>query len=316
MRWFLGSLMTLAAMAACDPPGPERAHVEVLFSMDANRRPMASAPAAQVALGEALFTERLGAAACVDCHPRDRRGQDGAVHRRDTPALADVARQTLFGRDGLAVTLKAMVRRELTQHHGLGDDAALQAALAVQPALPALFAQAHPGEAPTLTSASEALVAWLGTWRTRGRWDRYVEGDDLALHAAERAGLATFVEVGCAICHGGRNLGGGSAHKLGLVVPFVATDHGRQQVTGQAADRDVWRAPMLRHVAHTAPYLHDGSVARLDEVVRLMARHELGKELTGPQVDSIVTLLAAVGDVDVDGSTPRLSLAMEPARER
>ena len=178
-----------------------------------------------------------------------------------------------------------------------------------------LFEPAFPGQAPTLDLAAAAISAHLATWRSRGRWDRYVDGDDEALTAAERVGVATFIEVGCAICHGGRNLGGGSVHKLGLIEPYESADRGREQVTGKATDRHVWKAPSLRLAAHTGPYLHDGSVATLADVVRLMGRHELGKHLAASQVAAIVTMLRAVGDVDVDALPRTASLAMEHARD-
>jgi cytochrome c peroxidase len=318
MRGLRGGAL-LAALAACHPASPDREHIAALFTSDP-RAAVAAVPAErldeQVALGAALFAQSLGTAACSDCHPVAARGQDGRVHGRDTSALADVARQTCFGRDGAVATLPAIVRRELGQRGGVGDDAALQAVVARQPGLGERFARVHPGEAPTLDHAAGAIAAWLATWRTRGRWDRYVDGDDGALTTTERAGVAAFIAVGCAICHGGRNLGGRSSHVLGLVVPFVAADRGREVATGRSADRGVWKAPMLRHVAHTGPYLHDGSVATLDNAVRLMARHELGKELAETDVSAIVAMLRAVGDVDVDGLALRSSLAMEPGRGR
>jgi len=80
--------------------------------------------------------------------------------------------------------------------------------------------------------------------------------------------------------------------KLGLVKPWPrSTDSGRHGVTKQEADWMVFRVPTLRNVEKTDPYLHDGSVAELSEVVRLMARHQLGKELSTTEVDLIVTWL-------------------------
>ncbi len=80
------------------------------------------------------------------------------------------------------------------------------------------------------------------------------------------------------------------------LVPFPAADPGRERATGQPADRNVWKASMLRHAATTGPWLHDGSVAPLEDAVRRMGRHELGKELHGTSVAAMAAFLRAVAD--------------------
>ncbi|MCB9877729.1 MAG: hypothetical protein H6835_09030 [Planctomycetes bacterium] len=245
---------------------PEREIVDVLFSLDA-RAAAPSAGSGLQPLGARLF-ERAG---CAQCHAGDALGTDGEVHGRATPPLADVARQLVFGWDGDVGELEAFVRRELVQRAGLGDDAAVRAL---------------DDAANSLDDAAVAIVAHLSTMRSRGRWDRYVEGDAAALTAGERDGLVAFVEAGCATCHAGRNLGGRSVHVLGLAEPLP----GREP--------RAFRAPMLRHAARTGPYLHDHSIARLDDAVRLMARHELGRTLADDDVRAIVTFLHATTETD------------------
>ncbi|MEZ6036247.1 MAG: hypothetical protein R3F29_02120 [Planctomycetota bacterium] len=245
---------------------PERETVDVLFSLDA-RAAGAAAPPELRELGARLFDK----AGCATCHERSAFGADGGVHGYATPSLMDVGRQLVFGWDGRVGELAAYVRRELAQRAGLADDAAVRAL---------------DDAALTLDDAAAAIAAHLSTWRSRGRWDRYVEGDDDALTAEERDGLAAFVDSGCATCHAGRNLGGRSVHVLGLAEPLP----GREP--------HEFRAPMLRHAARTAPYLHDHSIARLDDAVRLMARHELGRTLADGDVRAIVTFLHATTDTD------------------
>ncbi|MCC7054277.1 MAG: hypothetical protein IT355_13505 [Gemmatimonadaceae bacterium] len=88
------------------------------------------------------------------------------------------------------------------------------------------------------------------------------------------------MQTGCASCHGGVSVGGQMYRRLGLVTPWpTATDSGRIAVTHLASDRFVFKVPSLRNVVQTAPYFHDGSVASLDSVIVLMARHQLGREL-------------------------------------
>ena len=238
----------------------------MLFSLDA-RAAVSAGDAASLPLGARLF-DRAG---CASCHRPAALGADGELHGRATPPLIDVARQLVFGWDGDVGQLESFVRRELVQRAGVADDAT---------------ARGLDAEAISLDVAVRAITAHLTTWRSRGRWDRYVEGDDDALSAAERDGLAAFVETGCATCHAGRNLGGRSTHVLGLAEPLP----------GRAPQQ--FRAPMLRHAARTGPYLHDHSIARLDDAVRLMARHELGRELADADARAIVTFLHATTEAD------------------
>jgi len=275
-------------LAACGVPEPDRAAVEILFQLDPRAGGPPAAAEDEVALGKLLFAQRLGDAACSDCHAPDSWGQDGKVHGRNTPVLTDVARQLVLGWDGTWPDLGSAVRSELQSRHAIATDEAIRFALA----------PTQSGTPLTVDHVVAAISAYLATWRSRGRWDRYVEGQDDALSANERRGLATFVEVGCATCHAGRTLGGRSAHKLGLAEPYPCADLGKAAVTGRDEDRSVWKAPMLRLVTHTAPYLHDGSVATLPEMVKVMGRHELGKSLSLGQVGAIVEFLNAVGEVD------------------
>jgi cytochrome c peroxidase len=97
----------------------------------------------------------------------------------------------------------------------------------------------------------------------------------------------------------GPTIGGGMYRKLGLVKPYAMEDPGRLKVTGNEADRHVFKVPSLRNVAMTWPYLHDGSIASLQEVIRLMGRHQLGIELGDEQVVRIERFLGTLtGTVD------------------
>ena len=93
----------------------------------------------------------------------------------------------------------------------------------------------------------------------------------------------------------GPAIGGSMYQKAGLVKPWPHTkDQGRFEVTKQEADRMMFKVPSLRNIEKTAPYFHDGSTATLDEAVRMMAHHQLGKELKDDEVKSIVTFLATL----------------------
>jgi cytochrome c peroxidase len=65
-------------------------------------------------------------------------------------------------------------------------------------------------------------------------------------------------------------------------------------VTGKEGDRFFFKVPSLRNVAKTGPYFHDGSVPELEEAVRLMAWHQLGRELSKKNTQTIVTFLRSL----------------------
>ena len=102
----------------------------------------------------------------------------------------------------------------------------------------------------------------------------------------------------------GAGIGGAMYQKLGLVRPYPTEDPGRFAVTGNDSDRHFFKVPSLRNVSETAPYFHDGSIPTLPEAIRLMADHQLGKELSEEQVQSIVMFLGSLtGAPDAEYTT-------------
>lgn len=124
-----------------------------------------------------------------------------------------------------------------------------------------------------------AIGAFERTLLTPSRFDDYLNGDDDALSKAEKKGLHKFVHIGCATCHNGVAIGGNSFKKIGLVEPYETSDLGRYEVTKIESDKYVFKVPGLRNITQTAPYFHDGSVTTLEEAIRLMAKHQLGREV-------------------------------------
>ena len=163
------------------------------------------------------------------------------------------------------------------------------------------FGRAFPNDPwpVTVNNTAKALGAFERKLFTRGRWDLFLEGDPDALTSAEKEGFNTFVEVGCVTCHFGPHVGATMFQKLGLVRSWPDTmDRGVFEITKKQADFMVFRVPTLRNVAATAPYFHDGSVSSLQEAVRLMGKHQLGKDLNHTQVEQIVVWLKSLtGDL-------------------
>jgi cytochrome c peroxidase len=160
----------------------------------------------------------------------------------------------------------------------------------------ALFKAAFPSEKTPINFANfgKAIGSFERTLVTPSRYDAFAKGDASALTGEEKAGLKKFMETGCTACHMGSTFGGTMFQKLGLVKPYESKDLGRYEVTKNEADKMIFKVPSLRNVSETAPYFHDGSVKDLPTAVKLMGTHQLGRDLSDEDIQSIVTFLKAL----------------------
>lgn len=270
------------------------------------------ASAAKVALGRTLFYETLLSnghdVSCNSCHALNGYGADGRrvsfgsvghVGGRNAPTVYNAAGHVAQFWDGRAPSVEEQAKGPILNavEMGMPNAGAVLEHLRASPAYAAAFAEAFPGQPTPISydNVGNAIGAFERGLVTPSRWDAYLAGDTAVLTTAELAGLATFVRVGCASCHGGAFVGGQLYRRLGLARPWpTALDSGRIAVTHLAADRFVFKVPSLRNVEKTGPYFHDGSVASLDSAILLMARHQLGVDLDAARVASIRTWLATL----------------------
>lgn len=177
------------------------------------------------------------------------------------------------------------------------------------------FRAAFPGETDPVTFENMALAieAFEATLLTPDSpFDLFLKGSSDALSEGEKEGLNLFITKGCTACHNGVNVGGDGYFPFGLVAAPDSDvrpieDRGRFAVTNTAEDEYVFKAPSLRNVALTAPYFHSGKVWDLTDAVRIMGTAQLGAELTGPEVDAIVTYLGSL-----TGSQPEVDYPILP----
>jgi cytochrome c peroxidase len=166
-----------------------------------------------------------------------------------------------------------------------------------------LFAAAFPNDKDPVTfeNMKKAIAAYERTLLTPSNFDKYLEGDVTALNDQEKKGLHTFISVGCIACHTGPLLGGNMFQKFPLIgsdyksmTGSVIDDKGRMEVTKNEADKYMFKVPSMRNVVETDPYFHDGSVKELDKAITIMAKLELGKDLTPEQTTDIATFLKSL----------------------
>jgi cytochrome c peroxidase len=274
---------------------------------------------AKVNLGRKLFYDpRLSKSqdvSCNTCHLLDNYGVDGLptsvghlqqTGTRNSPTVYNAAGHISQFWDGRAATVEEQAKGPPLNpvEMAMEDEATIEAVLKSIPGYAPLFAAAFPEtEDPiTFNNMAQAIGAFERELVTRSRFDDYLAGDDTALNEVEQAGVIAFIDAGCSTCHSGPYVGGSMYQKLGLVQPWAdISDLGRYEITGDAADKQVFKVPSLRNVSQTGPYFHDGSVASLNEAVRLMAEYQLGIPVTNEQVISIIAFLNSLdGRIDED----------------
>ncbi|PKN58229.1 MAG: di-heme enzyme [Deltaproteobacteria bacterium HGW-Deltaproteobacteria-14] len=252
--------------------------------------------------------------ACASCHEQDNAfaeplttsvGATGQRHFRNAMSLTNVAyntRQTWSNPIVVSLEQQALLPMfgETPVELGLaGLDDELAARLTAVPLYRELFSEAFPevGGAITVDTITKAIGAFERTLISgTSPYDRFWYGKDTtALSPSAIRGLELFMSerLECFHCHGGFNFTAATTH-VGTVFDetaffnnglydvdgeggYPAGDRGLYDVTGDPADMGRFKPPTLRNIALTAPYMHDGSVATLDEVI---AMYEAGGRVT------------------------------------
>ena len=237
----------------------------------------------KIALGHQLFSDtRLsvnGTYSCATCHIPDQHftdgkalavGATGAQLPRNTPTLYNVAFNASFGWSDLGIT-------ELEDQHlipllstapiEMGFNQSQLDALNQDPALVGQFADAFgdPVAEISIDHIVAALASYIRTIRApRSAFDRYLFFDRKdALSGLAQEGMTLFFaeEIGCATCHASLSFSGPVRHATQVAEPVFHN-------TGIDAEGAAFRAPTLRAIKHTAPYMHDGSIQTLEQVVQ------------------------------------------------
>ena len=271
-----------------------------------------------------------GTLSCASCHEQRRAftdgraqaiGSTGESHQRSAMSLTNVAYNASFGwADSTLLTLEAQIfvpmfnetpvemgaRRRVDEILGrLRQDAAY----------PSGFAAAFPGADESLTFANlvRAVAAFERTLISGDSpYDRLLFRDERsALSESARRGMRLFFSdrLGCSVCHAGVNISGPVHHRTlprpALVFSntglydvdgrgsYPASDRGLIDVTARGDDTGRFRAPTLRNIAVTAPYMHDGSVPTLDAVLDHYAAGGRAAQRAGVGTDHFKSRLIA-----------------------
>ena len=237
----------------------------------------------KVLLGKRLFFDkRLSkdeSISCAVCHDPARgfsngktvgEGIFGRQGTRNVPSIIN----RLFGRtqfwDGRSDTLESQAVGPLLNPNEMGiNEELLIKRLKSDVEYQMLFQEVF-DSAPTLENVSQAIAAFERTLLSETvPFDRYEwNGEKNALSASAKQGLVLFRgKARCSICHIGTNFTDEMFHNLGAGEGVGRKDPGRAQVTKNPADFGKFKTPTLRNVTLTAPYMHDGSLATLEDII-------------------------------------------------
>ncbi|MCA9555607.1 MAG: di-heme enzyme, partial [Myxococcales bacterium] len=260
---------------------------------------------AKVALGRRLFYDtRLSGnetQSCASCHDQaiaftdgmaHGLGSTGQVHPRGAMGLTNVGYSASLNWANPVVRMleaQALIPMfgETPVELGMtGREAELFARLGADPDYPGAFEAAFEGEGITLDTITKAIAAFERTLISADSpYDRYIEGEVGAMSAAALRGMDLFMSerLECFHCHGGFNFTASVDHQGNVFDQAAFFNNGLYNVggtgrypedapglyehTGDPADNGRFKAPSLRNVAVTAPYMHDGRLATLDDVL-------------------------------------------------
>lgn len=235
----------------------------------------------RVALGQMLFFDtRLsakGAMACASCHNpslgwSDGRatavGHDMKVLARSTPTILNAAFNSIQMWDGRKGTLEEQALGPFGADEQNLRLEELERRVSANRGYVAMFAGAYPGEGISRVTIAKAIASYERTvLSTESPFDRWRAGDARAVSTAVKRGFEVFTGKGnCALCHQGFNFTDSGFHNIGLAAN-AEDDIGRFAHRKVAVLKGAFKTPTLRDVALTAPYMHNGSYATLEEVV-------------------------------------------------
>ena len=286
----------------------------------------------KAAMGERLFNDGAlsldGSISCATCHVLENGGADHADERVsegiyglkggvNAPTVYNAEYNVLQFWNGRAADLVEQAAGPITNPVEMGEQTVEQVVerLYADKALVKEFEALYPKEGLTAYTLCHAIAEFERTLITPdSRFDLYLKGDSNALSELEKKGYEEFKENSCAACHFGAAMGGRSFEYNDIYgdyfaernpeIEYNSDDEGLKGFTLKDEDLHKFKVPVLRNIELTAPYFHDGSFQTLEEAVRAMARYELGKKLSGSEVDSIVAFLRTL-----NGQNPHLTAA-------
>ena len=287
-------LFSLAVIFVACSPEPSSDLMDELAQWPEMEYPSDNQPDLQkIALGERLFFDPIlsidSSISCASCHKEVNGFADdvaispGVENRlgiRNSPSLWNVGYQPYFMREGGVPTLEMQVLVPVQEHSEMAFNMVLLAQrLNASTAYKNDFLEAF-GDSATSYTITRAIAQYERTLvQDLSSFDEYVRGDNGALSTVAKRGFELFFgKAGCDGCHSGPLLTNYGFYNNGTLVRL--NDYGRAELTLDSADFYLFKVPSLRNVSLTAPYMHDGSLASLQDVLEQYNNGGTGHEYT------------------------------------
>ena len=237
----------------------------------------------KIALGKQLyFDSRLsadGTVACATCHDPKQgwsdgratsKGVDGQVGNRNAPTIINAAFNRFQFWDGRAATLEEQalgpIENPIEMNHPI---AACVEKLNEIEGYKKQFNEIF-GSDVTKETLAKAIAAYERTILSgNAPYDRYKAGDESALSESAVRGMKLFFgTANCSACHSGPHFTDFAFHNVGVGMDSENPDKGRFEISGLGGDTGAFKTPTLREIARTGPYMHDGSMKTLEEIIK------------------------------------------------
>ena len=238
---------------------------------------------AKAELGKLLyFDQRLSlddSTSCATCHApkfaftdgaRTSAGIHGSNGRRSAPTVINRAYSLAQFWDGRAATLEEQAKGPIENPIEMGHShSACAEKLRAIPGYAARFEKVFGTREFTIDHVAKAIATFERTVLSGDSvYDRYKAGDKKAMTVSQLRGMKIYFDKAkCDSCHEGINFTANSFHNAGVGIDKPNPDLGRYEVTKDPKDWGSFKTPTLRDIARTAPYMHDGSMKTLEEVV-------------------------------------------------
>jgi cytochrome c peroxidase len=274
----------------------------------------------KVKLGKQLYLDprlsRSGLISCNTCHNLSEGGDDGVgpatghmwrhnPHHLNSPTVYNAVFFNSQFWDGRAKDLEAQAQGPTLAHPEMA--ATKEHIVAVVKSMPEYvteFKKAYGDNVKiTFAKVTDTIATFERTLVTPAPFDSYMNGYKEALTPKQKAGLKTFIQIGCASCHNGVALGGEmNAFNVTATYKYMNVGDFKGDKNGMV------KVPTLRNITETAPYFHNGMIWNLKDAIKEMGRIQLGTKISDKQAESIEAFLGSL-----TGKKPHMMMPMLPA---
>ncbi len=265
----------------------------------------------KIELGEMLYHDKRlshdDSISCASCHDLKKGGTDqvkystginGTLGGINSPTTYNSGFSFVQFWDGRAETLEAQAHGPV--HNPIEMGSSWEETIPKLQQLPyyrRAFAELYTDGITGVNIVDAIAIYERDLITPNSRFDQHLRGIKQALSKEEKEGYRLFKEFGCVGCHQGINIGGNMYQTLGVMDNYFVhreinqADLGRYNVTKKDWNLYQFKVPTLRNIEVTFPYLHDGSAATLEDVLKVMWNSQLGRELKSDESRLIVQFL-------------------------